>query len=272
MHYVAWNDIVSERVYPAGERHLMLNQEAVEAIPSAPSMFVVECPFRTLPEMEMLLHVHGRLRMLGKHPNWLVPYLPHGREDKIEGADLFQVDELFLVLQIARDAKAWTVDPHGEKAAACRHIPQDFCVDYMATHAGLFDGNPVVVVPDAGADRKAAWAARFDRVVCSKQRDPSTGQLHDFRAPFAEEWRGRPCVIYDDICDGGGTFLGLAKLLKEQGAGPLTLATTHGLYTKTRKWLDREFKRVLCFEYKGASGPLTFENLWKEWLCARTQF
>ena len=36
----------------------------------------------------------------------------------------------------------------------------------------------------------------------------------------------------DDICDGGGTFAGTAKMLKEKGAGKVNLIVSHGIFSK----------------------------------------
>jgi hypothetical protein len=54
-------------------------------------------------------------------------------------------------------------------------------------------------------------------------------------------------VIVDDICDGGGTFLGLAARLGEQDAGLLTLCVTHGLFTKGVMPLLDVFDRIYTF-------------------------
>ena len=52
------------------------------------------------------------------------------------------------------------------------------------------------------------------------------------------------CIVVDDICDGGGTFIGLAKLLKGRGAIKCTLAVTHGLFTKGFDKLADHFDEI----------------------------
>lgn len=45
--------------------------------------------------------------------------------------------------------------------------------------------------------------------------------------------RGRTiALIVDDICDGGGTFVGLAKELRAAGATRVYLYVTHGIFSK----------------------------------------
>ena len=43
---------------------------------------------------------------------------------------------------------------------------------------------------------------------------------------------GKSVLIADDICDGGRTFIELAKVLKERGAAHIHLHVTHGIFSK----------------------------------------
>jgi len=51
-------------------------------------------------------------------------------------------------------------------------------------------------------------------------------------------------LIVDDICDGGGTFLGLAEELKECNSGDLYLAVSHGIFSKGSQTLLDNFKSI----------------------------
>jgi len=48
----------------------------------------------------------------------------------------------------------------------------------------------------------------------------------------------------DDICDGGGTFIGLAKALKQKNAGNLYLAVSHGIFSKGFNELNKHFTKI----------------------------
>jgi len=92
-----------------------------------------------------------------------------------------------------------------------------------------------VILPDAGAGKR--WHNYMNqyafnnrrKVECSKQRDMSTGQLSGFGCPHEVK---EHCVIVDDLCDGGGTFCGLAVKLRENGAKTVDLAVCHGIFSK----------------------------------------
>jgi ribose-phosphate pyrophosphokinase len=70
-----------------------------------------------------------------------------------------------------------------------------------------------------------------------------TGKLSGFKV-FADDLKGKTCVIVDDICDGGGTFLGLAKELKDKSCGKLILIVTHGIFSKGLEKLTEVFDEV----------------------------
>lgn len=73
---------------------------------------------------------------------------------------------------------------------------------------------------------------------CQKKRSVTTGKLEGFEVPDVAS--AYPAIIIDDICDGGATFLGIAK---QCGATNLALYVTHGIFSKGhRPLLD-------CFDH-----------------------
>ena len=184
------------------------------------------------------------LKRLGVSIRWFIPYFPFARHDRrIDAGDGF---ELQLALEIVGEIDLVVADPHSEVTAQLQHYSQ---VDSVAAWraAGVFDADPIVVIPDAGAAKKAYdWLDGADVVQAQKHRDPLTGKLSGFSIPVAD-LQGRPCIIVDDICDGGGTFLGLAEQLREANAGTLSLAVTHGLFTQGTKTLLSSFDTLHSF-------------------------
>ena len=64
-----------------------------------------------------------------------------------------------------------------------------------------------------------------------KERDLKTGALTNFKTTTTD-LSNQTCFIIDDICDGGGTFSGTAKMLKEIGATKVILIVSHGIFSK----------------------------------------
>ena len=92
-----------------------------------------------------------------------------------------------------------------------------------------------LISPDAGALKKIHKVAQYvqaPRVAeCMKMRDVKTGNLSGFKT-MESDFEGKTCFIVDDICDGGGTFIGLAALLKSHNAGKIVLIVSHGIFSK----------------------------------------
>ncbi|MEL6720431.1 MAG: phosphoribosyltransferase family protein [Bacteroidota bacterium] len=70
-----------------------------------------------------------------------------------------------------------------------------------------------------------------------------TGQLSDFQV-YANDLNAKNCLIVDDICDGGRTFIGLAEALKHKGANRLYLAVSHGIFSYGFEELNNHFEHI----------------------------
>ncbi len=88
-----------------------------------------------------------------------------------------------------------------------------------------------IIAPDKGAIERAthvALATHLPLFRAEKHRNPDTGKLSGFSCePLPDEGK---FLVVDDICDGGGTFAGLAEatgLPKER----LGLYVSHGVFS-----------------------------------------
>lgn len=147
----------------------------------------------------------------------------------------------------------------------------------------------VIVAPDKGAMARAQLAAKAmgvpyeDIVYGEKVRDPDTGNIlglilfkeGDPRAIgrvhlypgslYSDSIGGKKLLIVDDICDGGRTFIELAKLLREFNPASITLYVTHGIFSKgfdvfkgeDGKPLIDNFLVANTFKPDPLSGPLS---------------
>lgn len=114
----------------------------------------------------------------------------------------------------------------------------------------------ILVSPDAGASHKIYKLAeqigyKGDIITCSKERDKE-GKLSKVTINGIEALNtDKDCIILDDICDGGATFINIAKKLisnrKECGGkGKLYLIVTHGIFSKGFEELSRHFDGIYC--------------------------
>lgn len=187
-----------------------------------------------------LLLVEDVLRRFCDKVDLTVRYMLGARMDRpIDCGQPFTLEVVARILKSRFDNIA-VVDPHSpvtmQLLSATTILPTAH-ISKAVRLLGWSPADPVAfVAPDKGAiPRVMAEAAALGgyRVVCClKKRDSQTGSLSGFE--FAE---GNPPIpddvlIVDDICDGGGTFTGVANLLREAGAKRVHLYVTHGIFSK----------------------------------------
>ena len=185
-------------------------------------------------------------RMDVKIIDLFIPYFPAARQDRvmIPGEPL-SVKVYADIINAMQLNKVFVFDAHSEVAPALLNnstvIP-----NYTFIKAVLENiGNDVKLIsPDGGALKKIYKVSEFlggvEVVECSKSRDVKTGKLSGFKV-YEDDLEGMDCLIVDDICDGGGTFVGLAEELKKKNAGKLYLAVSHGIFNKG-------FEVLNCFD------------------------
>lgn len=186
----------------------------------------------------------------------LVAYFPYGRQDRV--CNPGEPHSLKVVCQLINSCRfdvVYVIDPHSDVIEALLDNPDilDIASIVDASDSDVFKKCTHLVSPDGGAYKKVTKAAQ----MCSKPviradkiRDTRTGQLSGFEV-YAEDLTGLSVLIVDDICDGGGTFIGLTKKLREKGAESVSLYVTHGMFTKGVDLLLSEIDEISCCYYNG---------------------
>ena len=259
MNYYHFSDLFDVMHYPAGESHVQMKRDT-----PLNSSLVIEANIRNFEDIGNLLTAEAILRRQGVLAEWFIPYMPFARHDrknhKNDGL------EIQIAAQMLGEVQPIIVDPHSDVTAGMfRHIPQSAVVRFLK-EKGIIQNHYTFVIPDQGATKKAhTWLGEWNYVQGYKLRNPATGKLSGFSV--ASQGSGHltdeTLIIIDDICDGGGTFLGLVEKLRQEHPKSITLFTTHGLYTKGTGILS-EFDRIISF---GKSVPgihrLSFEELFR---------
>lgn len=167
-------------------------------------------------------------------------WLPWARQDRhMQPGDSFALKVFARHLNALGFDRVRVLDPHSEAAGVIDNlvvIPQEHCLlQSQELRDALASRQLLPVAPDAGALKKiysvvkASGAGEF--AIMSKQRDVVTGNLSGF-ALVAGNVADRDLLIVDDLCDGGGTFIGAAQVLKASGARSVSLYVTHGVFSK----------------------------------------
>lgn len=103
-----------------------------------------------------------------------------------------------------------------------------------------------MVLPDAGAKERYDFQYVGTVLTCSKVRDLTTGKILEIKIDNPEAISDKPLLILDDLCDGGGTFCGIAKAFNALNIPKerLNIAVTHMVNPKGIKNLSENFNHV----------------------------
>lgn len=208
--------------FPDGEKHLKINKldrkDTVEII----------CRITNSDDLFLLMQLSDILnRQCVCVEKITIPYLMTMRCDR-----LFSFEQPFS-LKIVADVinsfnakKVVIIEPH---SSACLDLIKNSEARY--TSKGLLEYPTTVCFPDKGAfTRYASNMLMRPYIVCSKVRDVKTGKITSFSIDKVCEYKeGNEIIVVDDLCDGGGTFVGIAVKLRELKPSKLILAVTHAV-------------------------------------------
>lgn len=171
----------------------------------------------------------------------IIPYLPGARQDRGEPLGALVYARIINAMQADQ---VITFDPHS--TVMPKMIDNLTVVDStkVVLHAVGREQYQGVIAPDKGARARAQRVADAMSVPCyqaSKVRDFTTGKLSSFACePIPEATN---VLVVDDICDGGGTFLGLADATNLP-ASRLGLWVSHGVFSGQPKVLHQMYRRI----------------------------
>lgn len=233
--------------FPGGEPHIRIKQFWEED-----TDITILTRINNFKDLGILMVAVNAINHIGKYGVLKVhiPYFPGARQDRVcNPGEALTVKVYTDLINSMRFDKVVIYDPHSDVTPAllnnCEVTNNHNFIRGVDTYLSLED--LVIVCPDAGAGKKIIELCKQcgfeDMVKCDKIRDLSTGKLSGFQV-HADDLGGKPCLIVDDICDGGGTFMGLAEKLKEKNAGDLYLAVSHGIFSKGLDDLKLRFKKV----------------------------
>lgn len=232
------NSALSAFTFPAGEKHLKRNEDR-ELQPVEIAIFqpdhtsIHEDLFELAMWADYLSVQQAGTKNLKSV--LIMPYMPAARADRgtpfgleiyAEFINYMQIDQIIIF------------DPHSQATPQYLSAYETLTVSYsnelfaLPHMKAVLNGYDGIIAPDKGAvDRATAMAELADIPVytAEKTRDFETGKLTGFALDGLPQ--DGHYLIVDDICDGGGTFLGLASALnlpKEQ----LDLYVSHGVFSK----------------------------------------
>ena len=227
--------------FPGGELNVTLPAANLKFLES--SMFFIQAFIKNSADiMELFLTVDALRRLTNNKPIQLVlPYVPYARQDRVCNAGESLSIKVFCdLINSLNFTQVTIVDPHSEVTPALLNnvkvIDQLQIINNWRDFGLLgLDSSTILVSPDAGANKKVAKIAKYFGhpafIRADKKRDLQTGEILE-TVVYADDLSGQTCVIVDDICDAGRTFLELANVLKSKNAKSIQLYVSHGIFSK----------------------------------------
>jgi ribose-phosphate pyrophosphokinase len=230
-------------VFNGGEVSVKLDSRNIDFIDSA-KRITIEARLVNSDEFFKLALIKNALEKLVKSKTEIhlfAPYFPYARQDRV--CDTGEAFSLKVYADLINSLNFETVtiyDPHSEVTPAlinnCKVIDQKSIVKTFGNFLNVvFKPNTIFCSPDAGSNKKtsevAAYANHSSFIRADKLRDLSNGQIKE-TIVYADSLEGMNVIICDDICDGGRTFIELAKALKQKKANKVFLYVTHGIFSQ----------------------------------------
>ncbi|MDF1865281.1 MAG: ribose-phosphate diphosphokinase [Saprospiraceae bacterium] len=196
----------------------------------------------------LLIAVDALKRMGIQYLNLVLPYFPAARQDRVMVVgESLSVKVYADIINAQNFQKITVLDPHSEVTPALLNNVQVVSNHAFVSQCLQHEKDYILVSPDGGALKKVYALSQYlggkTVVECSKKRNVQTGELSGFTV-YEEDLKNQTCVIVDDICDGGGTFLGLATELKKKNCGRLILIISHGIFSKGLVDLMTSFDKI----------------------------
>lgn len=241
--------------FSGGERHIQLQPELLNQLQTDTQ---IKASLQNSADVMDYLLLENVLLEQGTRFSVEIPYFPYARQDRIcAQGQAFSLDLMTKLLNsnsekfAGQRQKIVVLDCHSPKTIELLRKNTNFqeviniepieIIQQSSTLMQILSAdNTVLICPDAGAIQRTHAIANginsqrqqaIDIIHCEKQRDPNTGKIRAI-AVDSPDLTGKTAVITDDICDGGATFIGIAKQLRSLNCQNIILYVTHGIFSK----------------------------------------
>lgn len=246
--------------YPMGETQVRILPDHISSMRTADEIHVVANIKSAEDIIELALLCDAVEHESDCWMSIVLPYLPYSRADRrfIDG-DCFGLEIFGRMLAMMAPNRVVTLDVHSKMAMKyIPHLETVSALSFIQRAVEEFantqpDRRINILFPDKGARDRYELPTYFGSntglisptvLHASKTRDAETGQFSGFEIPALlndPQWKA-PTLIIDDLCDGGGTFLGLRDLIPRDIK--LGLYVTHGIFSKGMDHLAKAFSWI----------------------------
>lgn len=162
-----------------------------------------------------------------------VPYFPYSTMDHTDGSRALSLKYVAQFINSLNFVKVIVWEPHSTVLEALiDRVEVENKTERVLANAFYKSGNKVILCfPDNGAAKRYEHLCKEGEkaFTFSKKRDFTTGKILGMQCQddLSVVDKNTTCIIVDDLCRRGGTFMGCGKILKDAGAGEVILCVTH---------------------------------------------
>jgi ribose-phosphate pyrophosphokinase len=236
--------------FPAGEVHIKM-PENFDEVPIAAYVTGADLnDYMALAQWADIVHQQGYKATA------FIPYLPGARQDR---GMPFGAKVYADFINAAGLDKVVCFDPHSHVMPELVNNLTIINSDHVLKNAvlgrsGIIGGYVGVICPDEGAHERTERVAKTLNLpvfYAKKHRDFQTGKLNGFECePVPDEGR---LLVVDDICDGGGTFMGLADAIGIDRSR-LSLWVSHGVFSGKAGQLTEKYGQIYTTDSHPGAG------------------
>lgn len=220
--------------------------------------FIINCHAKNLDDIMVVGLLVDCIRNLKSSHAWIdllyssPMYLRYDRKMHKDNSDAFGARVLAHMLKATGISDVVLVDAHSDVIFNLLDNMGvwTYKVNQINLCQSMLDINKYsVVCPDSGAEKKVGSIAN---VFFTKDREPQTGVINGIVIKGCKAVEDKPYLIMDDICEKGGTFLGIVRVLKESAeytGNPISLYVTHGVFPEGTPFneLRRTFEHIYVY-------------------------
>ena len=248
--------------FPDGQQSIRILEHSYNtfySLKEQPTPVIIKSRLNSFQDLELIICANQALKEIGvKSVKLYIPYCIGGRSDRKfqEGGINYIKTVIAPILNSQNFDEVRIMDPHSDVLEACINNfvkTNNDNLMLMALKSILNEDNDVsnicLVSPDAGAYKKIFDVAKkfgIDKIItATKVRDIKTGKILHTEIPTLDQHNKLKYIIVDDICDGGRTFIELAKAI--HGSRPTAevyLVVTHGIFSNGLYELSKEITKI----------------------------
>jgi ribose-phosphate pyrophosphokinase len=232
--------------YPDSQSHLVLESEMDRR-----KSLLIYTRLSNLNDIWILMQLADICHRQGIQISYLqIAYLFAARTDRLfsfnEALDLELVKKCLIFVQAQQ---ILVLDPHSKRLITEGVIDNDWPAFFALKPGSNIPENGLF--PDEGAYHRYSELFDFDTTYYATKHRISRDKL-EVKLPS----RIKPntsILVFDDLCDGGGTFFAIYKALQDMGVTDVHLRVTHAIQKEPLVKLSKLYKTI------------TITNSYKDW-------